>query len=177
MSLSQFRSNIAKHNAKFNESIYHQLTSIINDPSLVDDQMTFAYWYRPFAGELKYYAISLDSFGISCSIQANYNLNHSKLLTKTTRRAWFEPGRELLTVIGNSLDECNALLSTVTLLIDDKITSNDFNYYISGCVRPIEPKQSRVDDIATPGKPVGPANASTKRQTVPPPLKTYSKPK
>lgn len=183
MALSQFRT-VNPKGSKFNGSLYNTLVGIIGEPMLIDDQSTFAYWYHPSSGEIRYHTISLDLAGIHCSVQAVYNIDHAKLLLKTTRRAWFEPGRELLTVTGGSLDECNALLTVVLMLIEKRIPTNEFDYFVNKKMTAVEApaqvptkKQVEAVDEATPGRPVGPNGQSATikgKQTVPPPLKTYA---
>lgn len=172
MALNQFRITPAK-NGKFNDVVYNSLVDLIGEPTIIDQQNTFANWYQPNNGEIKYHTITLDIHGIHCSVQSIYNFDSAKLLQKTTRRAWYEPGRELLTVTGDSLKECDALFATVLLLIEKKIIPSEFDYYvrkrlsINGNV-----KKNEIDE-ATPGKPVGPINSKHK-QSLPPPLKTYT---
>lgn len=167
MTLDQFSNKDIEK--EYSHILYEELVNNLGEPSIIDDRNMFAYWYHPTSNGIKYNHVSLDYHGVHCSIQEKYNYKHAKLLLKTTRIAWFEPGKSLLTATGSSLDECNSIFKEIVLLFKNQIRPIEFNSYRKS---PVEIPD--VEIIATPGKPVNKTGRKSSTR-VPPPLTMLSK--
>lgn len=179
MSLAQFKSSADK-NTKYDTQLYNEIVSMVGEPSLIDDQRSFAFWYNPIYGNIRYFSISLDYNGLQCSVQATYNTDLASLLINTTRKVWFEPGRSLISCNSTSgLDDCNALFQTTLMLFEKKISQNEF-FTSYDELKSTQLKRNIIKrDLgeSTPGKPIIPEGKTYNNitnSTNLPMLRTYS---